>query len=200
MKTKILGVVGSLQRYSLTRCAVQYVLDQAKNHGAEVRMLDLLETPLPMFNPDEGGRSGAEYMRVCEHVNWANTCFLGTPDYHGSMSGVMKNFLDYFWKEFAGKLFGYVCTSHEKGLTPMDQMRTCIRQCCGWSMPYGACVTDGDFDKKSGRIQNTKVGARLDLVAYDLATYGAVLRKQFETDLSSSNPQTGFASHYRPGV
>jgi azobenzene reductase len=32
----------------------------------------------------------------------------------------MKNFLDHFWEEFAGKVFGYICTSHEKGLTVMS--------------------------------------------------------------------------------
>jgi NAD(P)H-dependent FMN reductase len=70
-------------------------------------------------------------------VKWADAFILATPDYHGSMAGSMKNFLDYFWSEFAGKLFGYICSSHEKGLTVMDQMRTAVRQCYGWSMPYG---------------------------------------------------------------
>jgi hypothetical protein len=35
----------------------------------------------------------------------------------------MKNFLDQYWEEFAGKMFGfiYIFTSHERGLTVMDQ-------------------------------------------------------------------------------
>jgi NAD(P)H-dependent FMN reductase len=39
-------------------------------------------------------------------VIWADAFVLASPDYHGSMSGVMKNFLDHFWEEFAGKAFG----------------------------------------------------------------------------------------------
>jgi azobenzene reductase len=38
-------------------------------------------------------------------VIWADAFVLASPD-HGSMSGVMKNFLDHFWEEFAGKAFG----------------------------------------------------------------------------------------------
>jgi len=56
------------------------------------------------------------------------------------MSGVMKNFLDFFWLDFAGKAFGYVYASHEKGLTVMNQIRTAVRQHYGWSMPYGLPV------------------------------------------------------------
>jgi len=37
-----------------------------------------------------------------------------TPDYHCTMSGSMKIFLNYCWSEFSGKLFGYICASHEK--------------------------------------------------------------------------------------
>ena len=56
----------------------------------------------------------------CDSVAWADAFVLVSPDYHGSMSSVMKNFLDHFWEEFAGKVFGYICTSHEKGLTVMS--------------------------------------------------------------------------------
>jgi NAD(P)H-dependent FMN reductase len=78
-------------------------------------------------------------------VNWADAFVLVSLDYHGSMSGSIKNFLDYYWKEFAGKIFGYICTSHEKGLTVLDQMRTAVRQCYGWSLPYSISV-NGEID------------------------------------------------------
>jgi len=195
MKPKLLGVVGSLQKESFTRYSVQYILNKAKELGAEVQIIDLLQQPLPIFNPDQ--RNGAEYLKFRDQVSWANAVLLGSPDYHGSMSGAMKNFLDYFWKEFAGKLFGYVCASHEKGLTTMDQMRTAVRQCYGWSLPYGISITKDDFDSTGGSIKNPKMKHRLDLLAYDLCTYAPLFARQFESDLKSDNPQAGFASHYR---
>jgi azobenzene reductase len=197
MTTKLLGVVGSLRKNSLARCATEHVLARAKTLGAEVRFIDLLENPLPLFNPDR--RKHPEYLEVLEHVNWANAFILGSPDYHGSMSGTMKNFLDYFWKEFAGKLFGYVVASHEKGLTVMDHMRTSIRQCYGWSIPYGVSVVDEDFPmiENVRKVGNTTSVHRLELLAYDLNLYTPLLRKQFESDAGGENPKTGFASHYQ---
>jgi FMN reductase len=56
--------------------------------------------------------------------------------------------LDLYWEEFVGKTFGYICTSHEKGLTEMDQMRTAVRQCYGWSLPHGVSINgEEDFNK-----------------------------------------------------
>ena len=135
-----------------------------------------------MFRPGE--TATADVVRsVVDAVTWADAFVLATPDYHGSMSGAMKNFLDYHWEEFAGKLFGYICASHEKGLTAMDQMRTAVRQCYGWSLPYGVSIHgDQDFDA-SGAMTNARIASRLRMLARDLTVYGTLLRGQFRRDL-----------------
>jgi FMN reductase len=108
----------------------------------------------------------------------------------------MKNFLDYHWEEFTGKLFGYLCASHEKGLTVMDQMRTAVRQCYGWSMPYGVSVHgEHDFDA-TGRITNTRQEKRLQMLGRDVVVYGTMIREQFVRDLHGDDPDT-FAARYR---
>jgi hypothetical protein len=108
----------------------------------------------------------------------------------------MKNFLDYVWEECAGKLFGYLVASHEKGLTVMDQMRTAVRQCYGWSLPYGVSI-DGrsDFDHE-GNLTNKRVEQRLKMMARDLVVYGPLLRQQFESDIAGAEVNT-FAAAYR---
>ena len=112
------------------------------------------------------------------------------------MSGAMKNFLDYYWSEFAGKVFAYLCASHEKGLTAMDQMRTAVRQCYGWSLPYGVSIHgDEDFDAE-GNVKNAVVARRLRSLARDLVIYGTLIRDQFQRDLLDDAPDT-FAARYR---
>ena len=134
------------------------VLTTAREHRAETRMLELSAIDLPTYNPDKEDMDHEGLRLATEAVNWADAFLLASPDYHGSMSGAMKNFLDFYWSEFAGKLFGYACASHEKGLTVMEQMRTSVRQCYGWSLPYGVSVHgEKDFDS-SGQIVNTQVG------------------------------------------
>src|SRR5260370_35345528 len=152
-------------------------------------MVGLRAIELALYRPDGPGGS-ADARRLGADKNLASGVVLASADYHGSMSGTMKNFLDYNWEECAGKVFGYVCSSDEKGLTVMDQMRTVVRQCYGWSMPYGVSF-DGraDFDSE-GALKNAKVETRLRMMARDLVTYGALIHSQFLSDLAGSDAST----------
>jgi FMN reductase len=171
------------------------VLAAAREHGAETRLLELNAIDLPTYNPDNESMDHIGLRAATEAVNWADAFLLASPDYHGSMSGAMKNFLDFYWGEFAGKLFAYVCASHEKGLTVMEQMRTSVRQCYGWSLPYGVSVYgEKDFDS-SGQLVS-QVGRRVRMLARDLVVYGALIRRQFQTDLTDEVTET-FAARYR---
>ncbi len=186
---KILGVSGSMSKTSQSAAAIKHVLTAAESHGATTRLLDLRSADLPMFRPDESSNSPG-LAQAFEDVAWADAFVLATPDYHGSMSGAMKNFLDYHWKELAGKLFGYLCASHEKGLLPMEQMRVAVRQCYGWSLPYGVSIGG---DETSLPAANE---ARLRMLGRDLAVYGALIRDQFKRDLELDVVDT-FAARYR---
>ena len=141
MALKILGVSGSLRAGSFSRRALEFDPGGGSRDPGPRRGCSIWASPnCRCSGPAE--TAIAEVVRaVAEVVTWADAFLLATPDYHGSMSGAMKNFLDYHWEEFAGKLFGYICASHEKGLTAMDQMRTAVRQCYGWSLPYGVSST-----------------------------------------------------------
>lgn len=200
MALKILGVGSSMRRNSYGTKALKFILDMTNKYDTETRLLNLRETKLPLFDPDgsteEDTLLSDELHKITDYVIWADAFVLVSPDYHGSMSGVMKNFLDHYWEEFAGKTFGYVCTSHEKGLTAMDQMRTAIRQCYGWSLPYGVSINgELDFNAK-GEIINDLLVKRLDMLAHDLITYGRLIREQFLKDISNNVLNT-FAARYK---
>ena len=193
MTLKILGIGSSLREGASSTAALSVALDCAKKQGAEIRLLDLRKNKLPLYDPTES-QSNLEIEKTTNDVQWSDALILSTPDYHGSMSGAMKNFLDYFWAEFAGKMFGYICASHEKGLTAMDQMRTAVRQCYGWSLPYGVSVSDKE-DFVEGKI-TSKLQSRLEIMARDLVVYGDLVRQQFVSDLNGNSTNT-FASRYK---
>jgi FMN reductase len=170
--------------------ALGLVLESCRAQGAETRLLDLRALELPVFRPDRAS-DAASVREAAEAVRWADAIVLATPDYHGSMSGAVKNFLDYHWREFTGKLFGYVVASHEKGLTVMDQLRTAVRQCYGWSLPYGVSTHGAeDFDGATGAISNTRLAGRLRMLGRDVVVYGRVLREQFERDVAEKAADT----------
>lgn len=191
----VLGVGSSLRELSYSTSGLKLLLDKAKSKMAETRLIDLRQTNLPMLYSTK--EDTEEIVQTTELVKWADAFVLATPDYHGSMSGSLKNFLDYFWSEFAGKTFGYIVASHEKGLTVMDQMRTAVRQCYGWSLPYGISInSEEDFDDKM-ELTNKELMSRLDMMARDLVVYGKLLRGQFVNDLSQKVPVNTFAAYYK---
>jgi azobenzene reductase len=195
LKLNVLGVGSSMRQGSYSTTVLNMILDMAKGNGAETKLLDLRQTNLPMLYAAKDDTH--EIVQATELVEWADAYILATPDYHGSMSGSLKNFLDYFWSEFAGKTFGYIVASHEKGLTVMDQMRTAVRQCYGWSIPYGVSINpEDDFDNKR-KVINRKLASRLDMLARDLVVYGKLIRKQFVTDLVQNPPVNTFAAYYK---
>ena len=153
--------------------------------GDEVDVFDPNREALPLFNP-QSSFSLPAFLNLKERVERADAYVFGTPDYHGSVSSTLKNFLDHFWDEFTGKLFAQVVCSQEKGLTVIDQLRTMARQCYAWSMPYGVSFSASDL--KDGKIVTEAVERRVEMLVHDLHVYGAVLRRQREIDLTGTLP------------
>ena len=190
---RILAVVGSLQRESVTRAVIQHVAERFRNDGCAVDVLDFLKEPLALYNPDTAHELEG-YAALQSRVERADVIVLGTPDYHGSLSGAIKNFLDHFWHEFAGKLFATIVASHERGLTVTDQLRTIARQCYAWTLPYGVSFTE-ELDVKDGQVVSDSLRQRLEMMVRDARVYGQLLARQRGVDLVGDEP--GFMARHR---
>ncbi|MEK7686185.1 MAG: NAD(P)H-dependent oxidoreductase [Verrucomicrobiota bacterium] len=190
---KILAVVGSLNKNSVTRVVINHVAAELKAARCAVDVLDLLQEPLELYSPDASpGAKGFESLQA--RVEAADVYVLGTPDYHGSISSALKNFLDHFWHEFTGKLFATVVSSQEKGLTVADQLRTVARQCYAWSLPYGVSFVERE-DVKNGAVVSEALKGRLAMLVRDVGVYGRLLARQRRVDLAGSDP--GFMARLR---
>jgi FMN reductase len=189
----VLAVVGSLQRGSVTRVVVCQVAQQLQDKGCAVDVLDFEKEPLALYNPDTT-HDLPSYAELQARVHRADVIVLGSPDYHGGISGAMKNFLDHFWHEFSGKLFATVVASHEKGLTATDQLRTVARQCYAWTLPYGVSFTE-DLDVRDGKIVSDALKQRLEMLVRDVRVYGELLARQRRADLAGTDE--GFIARHR---
>ena len=186
-------VVGSLREDSITRVVLNEVATRLRAAACATDLLDLAAEPLPLYNPDTAYDAPA-FSALKARVDRTDILVLGTPDYHGSISSPMKNFLDHFWHEFAGKLFVTLVASHEKGLTAVDQLRTVARQCHAWSLPYAVSFMD-HTDVRDGQIVSPKLDERLDMLVRDTRVYGALLARQRHADLAGDEP--GFLARHR---
>src|SRR3954451_1713628 len=100
---KVLAVAGSMNRNSVTRVVIHHVARQLMADGCSVDIVDFEKEPLALFNPNTAYDAPA-FSGLKARVEQADVILLGTPDYHGSISSAMKNFLDHFSREVAGKL------------------------------------------------------------------------------------------------
>ena len=189
----VLAVVGSLHNNSVTRVVVKHIAEQLKSEACSVDLLDLGQEPMPLYNPDSA-EDQAGFVELRARVERADVFILGSPDYHGSISSTLKNFLDHFWREFTGKLVATVVASHEKGLTVTDQLRTVARQCYAWSLPYGVSFAEG-ADVKDGQIVSEQFKKRVEMMIRDARVYGRLLKNQRRSDLAGT--EAGFLARLR---
>ncbi len=95
-RLRVVGIGGTLRSGSTSLGALRRSLTAAKEAGAETELLDLRELNLPMYEP---GKPLEEYEpeigRFIEAVRRADALLLSTAAYHGTITGVTKNALDF---------------------------------------------------------------------------------------------------------
>src|SRR6516165_9731910 len=74
--------------------AMRQVLAAARGAGAETLLISGAALQLPMYEPDNAERSEAARQLVAQLAR-ADGVLLASPGYHGSISGLVKNALDY---------------------------------------------------------------------------------------------------------
>ncbi|MFB6281861.1 MAG: NADPH-dependent FMN reductase [Haloferacaceae archaeon] len=136
----VVAVSGSLRDESYTRTGLRYALAGAAGAGADVELLDLRTYDLPPLDPDrdEQGDSGP----FTAAVRSADTVLLGTPMYHGSCSGVLKNALDHCgFDEFENTTVGLLAVAGGSfPVTALEHLRSVCRALNAWVLPHQAAL------------------------------------------------------------
>jgi NAD(P)H-dependent FMN reductase len=162
----VAALCGSLRPGSYTRMALAYALGGADQAGAETQMIDLSEFSLPFCDgtqKDDSVPDGVRKLRAA--VKQADGIILGTPEYHGSVSGVLKNALDLMgFDEFEGKMLGLVGVSGGAmgAYDALNTLRQIGRALHAWVIPAQASVPEAwkVFDK-SGKLKDSSHEERL---------------------------------------
>jgi len=93
----ILALAGSLRTYSINRKLLNIGVEQLHEAGANVVLVDLRDYPLPLYDGDleeehgvpQAARELRRLMMDCHGL------LIASPEYNGSVSGVLKNMLDW---------------------------------------------------------------------------------------------------------
>lgn len=144
---RIVGIVGSLRAGSSTGVLVSRILEDCQRRGATVKLFAGDSVDLPQYDPSRPlPRTAAD---LIEAVRSADALVLGSPAYHGSISGTLKVALDYL-EELRGDrrtyLAGMPVASIVTGAgwqgvaATLGHLRDVVHALRGWNVPLGITV------------------------------------------------------------
>ncbi len=176
----VLVVSGASRPESNLRAAIAAVEHALAAAGADVQVLDLAQTPLPILEAGSEAQARLpEIARVRELSRWAIGFVLVTPEYHGSMSGALKNWFDFHYPELAGKVAGVISvTGGGTGDMSIAAVKTCFAWCHGFTLPFHATVRPSDVE--ADRIVSAKLVDRIERIAHDVVRYAPLVRGAFD--------------------
>lgn len=170
----VVGIPGSLREGSHTRMVVDLALEGAAEVGARVEAIDLRQLRLP-FVEEDGAEESAPVQQLRARVRAAQGIVLGTPEYHGSFSGVLKNALDLMgFEEFEGKMLGLVGVSGGAlGATAaLNELRGVGRTLHAWVVPEQAGVPAAHRAfTADGRLEDARLAERVREVGRQVARF-----------------------------
>jgi FMN reductase len=173
----IVAVGGTLRPGSTTEKAMQHVLNAADRAGARTRLISGPALQLPMYEPDNPERTDAARDLVAQ-LALADGIILGSPGYHGSISGLIKNALDYAEDlrgdrrpYFSGRAVGCIATGGgwPGAVNTLGALRDIVHALRGWPTPLGAAINSSErvFDD-DGQCVVPRVSQMLDLIAAEV--------------------------------
>jgi len=149
MPRQIVGIGGTVRPNSSSELLVRAVLRECEALGAETTMFDgPTLAALPMFNPESPARTPAETALV-EAVRRADGIVIGSPGYHGSVSGVVKNAIDLLEDTrsdarcyFDGLPVGLAVSAAgwQAGGVTLAALRGIVHAMRGWPTPLGIMI------------------------------------------------------------
>jgi FMN reductase len=145
--TRVLGIGGTLRPGSTSERALRHALRLAEQMGAATEIITAQRLELPMYDPANAGNRDAQ--RLIRAARAADKIIIATPGYHGNMSGLIKNALDYLQELAAdeapylhGRAVGCIVTAAgwQAGVTSLASLRATVHALRAWPTPLGVVI------------------------------------------------------------
>jgi chromate reductase, NAD(P)H dehydrogenase (quinone) len=106
-KVKILAFAGSTREGSVNKKLVKIAADAATAAGADVTVIDLRDYPLPIYDGDDEEANGVpeNALKLKVLFKGSDGFIIATPEYNTSISGVLKNSIDWVSRPIEGEAF-----------------------------------------------------------------------------------------------
>ncbi|WP_071458479.1 NADPH-dependent FMN reductase [Bacillus massilinigeriensis] len=144
----------------------------------QTNLLDLSELTLPIFNGEEETRNHTDVQKALDAIKSADAIILATPEYHGSMSGALKNALDfidnsYFIHKPVALLA--VCGGGKGGINALNSVRTVARALYANVLSKQLALDPGNMTEQGELLEPAKTN--MDLLINELKFYTSISKQ-----------------------
>lgn len=177
MTTRIVAIGGTVNPGSTTEQALRLAAVSAATGGADLQVFGgAYLSALPHYGSEAHAKGdGSE---LVEAVRRADGVLVAAPGYHGTISGLVKNALDYLEDlskderpYLDGRAVGLIATAYgdQATMSTLFAMRSIVHALRGWPTPMGATIRtyrglfspDGECLEDRARMQLELVGQQV---------------------------------------
>ena len=180
----VVGIGGSRRPGSSTERVIAAVLADLESRGATTKLYGGESLLFPHYEPGAPlDAAAADYLAA---VRAADAVVLGSPGYHGGISGLVKNAVDYLEElrddpapYLEGKAVGCVSTAYgwQAAVSTLSALRQTVHALRGWPTPYGIAMNvTGGLCSFDGRFTDTRAGESTGIVASQIMQFMTAFR------------------------
>ncbi len=158
----IVGIGGTLRADSSSERALRRCLSLAQAAGAATEIVTGADLRMPLYEPGSPSISPA-CARMIAVLRAADGIILASPGYHGSISGTLKNALDYTEEMrgdarayFDGRAVGCIASAAgwQAAAATLSALRSITHALRGWPTPLGIMINSSEpvFDSEGVTI------------------------------------------------
>lgn len=179
MSVHVVGIGGSMRADSQSERALRIALDAVEEAGAKTTMISGAQLVLPFYDPSVPDRT-PDAVRLVEELRAADGVLLVSPGYHGTVSGLVKNALDYVedLREddrpyLDGRAVGCVAAARgwQASVTTLTALRSIVHALRGWPTPLGAAVNSADVRFDEHGCSDAKVEQTLRTIGLQVVDF-----------------------------
>jgi FMN reductase len=197
----IVGIGGTIRPDSSSEKALRYTLARAQEAGADVQIFTGNDIEMPMYVHGDPTRN-ASALPLITALRRADGIVLASPGYHGSISGLLKNALDYVEEMrgdelpyFEGRAIGLIACAggwQATGST-LSALRAIVHALRGWPTPLGVAInTIGNPFQPDGTVTEASLANQLNVLACQVVDFAQMraLRELGRRDAASADLQS----------
>ncbi len=178
----IVGIGGTTRPGSFSEQALMQALDFAQLLGAETRLFGGRDLMLPLYDPESGTLTEAAQILVAA-LRQADGIVLSSPCYHGAVSGLVKNAIDYTEEMrtdervyFDGRSVGCIgCGYGYQGPgMVLAQLRSITHALRGWPVPLGVAINSAVTRFENGACTDPAITKQLEIMARQVVDFAGL--------------------------